>query len=115
MDEELTSIERNETWELMDLPPGKKVIGLKWVYKTKYDSEGNVQKFKAHLVAKGYVQQVGIDFEEAFGPVARMETVKVLFALAAQLNWRVYHFDVKSAFLNGVIQEEVYVEQPIGL
>lgn len=114
MEEEIESINKNNTWELVEYPAGKKVIGLKWVYKTKLDSDGNVQRFKARLVAKGYTQQPGVDFEEAFAPVARMETVRVMFALAAQLSWPVYHFDVKSAFLNGVIQEEVYVEQPIG-
>lgn len=114
MEEELESIERNNTWELVDHSNGKKVIGLKWVYKTKLDSEGKVQKFKARLVAKGYTQQSGVDFDEVFAPVARMETMRVLFALAAQLDWPVYHFDVKSAFLNGVLQEEVYVEQPVG-
>lgn len=114
MEEELESIEQNNTWELVDHSNGKKVIGLKWVYKTKLDSEGKVQKFKARLVAKGYTQQSGVDFDEVFAPVAPMETVRVLFALAAKLDWPVYHFDVKSAFLNGVLQEEVYVEQPVG-
>ena len=96
------------------LPPGQKPIGLKWVYKLKKDSAGRVVKYKARLVAKGYVQRPGIDFEEVFAPVARLETVRLLIALAAQEKWELHHMDVKSAFLNGDLFEEVYVTQPPG-
>lgn len=72
MAEEIATIERNETWELMNLPEGKNVIGLKWVYRTKYNADGEVQKHKARLVAKGYAQQQGVDFDETFSPVARL-------------------------------------------
>jgi len=99
MVEEMESIEKNGTWKMVDLPEGKKAIGLKWVFKTKFDANGSLQKHKACLVAKGYAQQHGIDFEETFSPVARFETVRLVLALAAQLQWLVYQFDVKSAFL----------------
>ena len=90
------------------------MIGLKWVYKTKYKEDGTIQKHKARLVAKGYSQQPGVDFNETFAPVARMETIRTMLALAAQMETPVYQLDVKSAFLNGELEEEVYVEQPLG-
>lgn len=100
MKNEIDAIEKNNTWKLVELPSGHKPIGLKWVYKLKKDAEGNVTKHKARLVAKGYVQKQGIDFEEVFAPVTRLETVRLLIALAAKNGWEVHHFDVKSAFLN---------------
>ena len=114
MDDEIATIEKNNTRELVDLPKNKEVIGLKWVYKTKYKEDGSIQKHKARLVAKGYSQQPRIDFNETFAPVARMETIRIVLALAAQMELPIYQLDVKSAFLNGELQEEVYVEQPEG-
>jgi hypothetical protein len=114
MKEELKSIEENKTWELTDLPSGHRPIGLKWIFKLKKDSTGKIVKHKARLVAKGYVQRQGVDFEEVFAPVARMDIVKLILAVAAQLGWHVHHLDVKFAFLNGELQEEVYVCQPPG-
>ena len=114
MDVEMKSIEKNRTWQLVDLPKGKDAIGLKWVYKTKYNEDGSVQKYKARLVAKGYSQQPGVDFNETFAPVVRMETIRTVLALAAQLELQVFQLDVKSAFLNGELEEEVYVKQPQG-
>ncbi|KAI3818794.1 hypothetical protein L1987_12612 [Smallanthus sonchifolius] len=114
MKAELDSIVRNNTWTLTQLPPGNKAIGLKWVFKLKKDAKGNVTKHKARLIAKGYVQQKGVDFEDAFAPVARLETIRLLLAIAAKGNWLVHHLDVKSAFLNGELKEEVYVTQPVG-
>ncbi|KAF0921310.1 hypothetical protein E2562_003111 [Oryza meyeriana var. granulata] len=105
---------RNQTWRLVPLPPGHRPIGLKWVYKVKKNAAGEVIKHKARLVAKGYVQQPGVDFDEVFAPVARIESVRLLLALAAQEGWPVHHMDVKSAFLNGELIEEVYVRQPPG-
>ncbi|KAM1634488.1 hypothetical protein ACFXTN_011416 [Malus domestica] len=107
-------IEKNNTWELVDRPSDKPVIGVKWVYKLKLNLDGSVQKNKARLVAKGYSQKPGIDFNETFAPVARLDTIRTLVALAAQKGWNLYQLDVKSAFLNGVLQEEVYVDQPPG-
>lgn len=114
MQEEIDSIERNCTWELSDLPAGHRAITLKWVYKLKRNETGEVIKHKARLVARGFVQQEGIDFDEVFAPVARMESVRLLLALAAQEGWQVHHMDVKSTFLNGDLEEEVYVRQPAG-
>lgn len=114
MKDELAAIEKNETWELVDLPNGKNAIGLKWVFKTKYHADGSIQRHKARLVAKGYAQEQGVDFEDTFSPVARFETVRLFLSLAAKFNWLVYQFDVKSAFLNGDLEEEVYVMQPDG-
>ena len=111
---ELNSINKNNTWRLTELPKGQKAIGLKWVFKTKKDASGKIIKYKARLVAKGYVQQHGIDFDEVFAPVARIETVRLLLALAAYHAWEVHHLDVKSAFLHGELKEEVYVQQPEG-
>lgn len=111
---EMDTIEKNDTWVLTELPPGHKPIGLKWVFKLKKDSEGNIVKHKARLVAKGYVQRRGIDYNEVFAPVARLETIRLLLAMAAKEGWVVHHLDVKSAFLNGDLLEEVYVMQPEG-
>ncbi|KAK3121536.1 hypothetical protein QOZ80_8BG0655630 [Eleusine coracana subsp. coracana] len=114
MVDELCSIEDNNTWVAADLPPGHRPIGLKWVYKAKKDEQGRVVKHKARLVAKGFVQRQGIDFEEVFAPVARMESVRMILTVAVHEDWRVHHMDVKSAFLNGELEEEVYVRQPLG-
>nr|GEX28775.1 ribonuclease H-like domain, reverse transcriptase, RNA-dependent DNA polymerase [Tanacetum cinerariifolium] len=108
----LESIIRNNTWELTTLPKGHNAIGLKWVFKTKRDANGNIVKHKARLVAKGYIQEHGIDFEEIFALVARMETIRLLLAIAANNKWEVHHLDVKSAFLHGDLKEEVYITQP---
>jgi hypothetical protein len=114
MQEEIDSIEKNKTWELVEKPNNKEAIGVKWVYKVKHNPDGSVQKNKARLVAKGYAQQPGIDYEETFSPVARLDTIRALISLAAQKMWKLYQLDVKSAFLNGELKEEVYVEQPQG-
>ncbi|KAM0824008.1 hypothetical protein ACQ4PT_016362 [Festuca glaucescens] len=111
---EMDAVEKNRTWELADLPRGHRAITLKWVFKLKRDEAGAIVKHKARLVARGFLQQEGVDFDDAFAPVARMESVRLLLALAAQEGWRVHHMDVKSAFLNGDLKEEVYVQQPPG-
>lgn len=111
---ELVSIEKNQTWVLVDLPAGVKPIGLKWVFKVKQNPDGSVNKYKARLVAKGYVEKHGIDYDEVFSPVARIETVRLIIALAASQGWEEHHLDVKTAFLHGDLKEEVYVSQPEG-
>lgn len=114
MQEELAMIEKNETWELVDRPHDRKVIGVKWVYRTKLNSDGSVNKHKARLVVKGYAQVWGVDYSETFAPVARLDTIRLILAIAAEKEWKVFQLDVKSAFLNGILQEEIYVEQPEG-
>lgn len=108
-EDEIFSIEKNDTWELVDLPMGAKPIGLKWVFKVKRNSDGTIIKYKARLVAKGYVQKQGIDYDEVFAPVARIETIRLIIALAASKGWEIHHLDVKTAFLHGELKEEVFV------
>ena len=98
----------------MSPPLGCKPIGLKWVFKLKKNSQGQVVRYKSRLVAKGYVQKAGVDFEEVFAPMARMETVQVLTSLVAQGNCKMHHLDVKPTFLNGEIKEDTFVKQPNG-
>lgn len=114
MNLEMRAIERNDTWELTLLPKEAKAIGLKWLFKTKLNEKGEVDKCKARLVAKGYSQQAGVDYTEVFAPVARWDTIRMILALAASKDWKVFQLDVKSAFLHGEISEEVFVEQPEG-
>ena len=105
---------KNKTWHLVPPRLGRNIIDCKWVYKVKRDPDGKILKYKARLVAKGHAQREGVDFEEVFAPVARMEIVCLFIALAAHNNWEVHHMDVKTAFLNGELVEEVYVAQPPG-
>ena len=103
-EDEIESIEKNRTWELVELPLGAKAIGLKWVFKIKRNADGSINKLKARLVAKGYVQQYGVDFEEVFAPVARLETIRLLNSLAATNGWEIHHLDVKTVFLHGELK-----------
>ncbi|KAK9907798.1 hypothetical protein M0R45_000739 [Rubus argutus] len=114
MDLEIGAIEKNGTWELTTLPAGAKRIGVKWVFKTKLNEHGEVDKCKASLVAKGYAQEHGIDYTEVFAPVARWDTIRMVIALAVQRGWNIFQLDVKSAFLHGELTEEVFVDQPLG-
>jgi hypothetical protein len=114
MQSEMDAVEKNRTWELADLPRGHNTITLKWVFKLKRDKAGAIVKHKARLVARSFVQQEGIDFDDTYASVARMESVQILFALAAQEGWCVHHMDVKLVFLNDNLKEEVYVHQPPG-
>ena len=114
MEEELIQIEKNDTQELVPRPKDKNVIGTKWVFKNKLDENGQVTRNKARIVCKGYAQIEGIDFEETFAPMARMEAIKTILAYACSKQIKVYQMDVKSTFLNGKLEEEVYIEQPEG-
>jgi hypothetical protein len=114
MNEELDQIEKNKTWELVPRPENKNVIGSKWVFKNKMNEKGQVVRNKARLVCKGYAQVEGQDFDETFAPVARLEAIRMFLAYSCHKNFKVYQMDVKSAFLNGDLEEEVYMEQPEG-
>jgi hypothetical protein len=114
MEEELNQIEKNQTWELVPRPKDKNVIGTKWVFINKLNEDGKIVRNKARLVCKGYAQVEGIDFEETFAPVARLESIRMFLAFASFNNFKVYQMDVKSTFLNGNLEEEVYIEQPEG-
>jgi hypothetical protein len=114
MEEEVDSIINNKTWSLEELPTGHRAIGLKWVFKLKRNEDGHVVKHKVRLVTKGYVQKEGVNFSEVFASVARLESVRVLLAIVAHHSWEVHHMDAKSTFLNGDLEEVVYVQQPPG-
>ena len=114
MEEELSMIDKNNTWNLVDPPKGKDIIGLKWVYKTKYNEDCSIQKHKARLVDKGYSQHPRVDFNETFAPVERIETIRLVLAITTQLELNVYQMDVKLAFLYGELKQEVYMGQPSG-
>ncbi|KAH9792467.1 hypothetical protein KPL71_004134 [Citrus sinensis] len=114
MQEELNQFERNNVWELVPKPEHQSIIGTKWVFRNKMDESGVVVRNKARLVAQGYNQEEGIDFDETFAPVARLESIRMLLAYACHKDFILYQMDVKSAFLNGYILEEVYVKQPPG-
>lgn len=114
MKEELKSMDDNNVWELTELPKGLKQVGCKWVFKTKRDSKGNIERYKAILVAKGYTQKDGIDYKETFSPVFKKESLRIIMAMEAHFNLELHQMDVKTAFLNGDLEEEVYMDQPEG-
>lgn len=111
MVEEYASIMQNNVWEVVPRLTGKAVIGSCWIYKIKHDGDGNIKKYKERLVAKGFSQE-GIDYEETFAPVARYTSIRVVISLVAQMGWKLQQMDVKMMFLNGELEEEVYIEQP---
>jgi hypothetical protein len=113
MQEELNNFKRNEVWSLVPRPK-QNVVGTKWVLRNKQDKHRVVTRNKARLMAKGYAQVAGLDFDETFAPVARLESIRILLAYAAHHSFKLFQMDVKSAFLNGPIKEVVYVEQPPG-
>jgi hypothetical protein len=115
MHEELENFERNQVWELVEPPPNCKPIGTKWVWKNKDGENGEVVRNKLRLVAQGYSEKERMDYEETFAPVACLEAIKILLAFSVAKGFRLYQMDVKSAFLNGFSDEEVYVRQPPGL
>jgi hypothetical protein len=114
MRDELENFERNQVWELVDPPPGCKAIGTKWVWKNKEGEKGEVVKNKSRLVAQGFSQKEGIDYEETFAPVAHLEVIRIPLAFSMAKGFKLHQMDVKNAFLNGVLEEEVYVRQPPG-
>ena len=114
MDDEIASLAANDTWTLEEAPPGVRAIPVKWVFKTKRNVDGNVERYKARLVAKGFRQLEGVDFTEVFAPVSKHATLRALLARVAHHDMELHQMDIKTAFLNGQLEEEVYVEQPPG-
>lgn len=115
MNNELHALKKNHTWDLVPLPPGKRLVGCKWVYKLKLKVDGSLERHKARLVAKGYTQEYGIDFFETFSPVVKMTTIRCIIALAASKRWSIHQLDVNNAFLHGDLHEDVYMKPPEGL
>jgi hypothetical protein len=111
---EINSIIKNNTWKLTTLPKGHNAIGVKWIFKIKRNAEEEIEKHKARLIVKRYKQQYGVDYEDVFALVARMKIVRLMISLADQKRWKIFQMDVKSAFLNGNLEEKVYVEQRVG-
>ncbi|GJV05020.1 retrotransposon protein, putative, ty1-copia subclass [Tanacetum coccineum] len=114
MNVEMQSMKDNEVWDLVDLPPNGKTVGSKRLFKKKIDMDGVVHTYKAHLVAKGYTQTLGINYEETFSPVAYIRAIRILIAIIAFYDYEIWQIDVKTVFLNGNLSEEVYMEQPEG-
>lgn len=114
MVEELQIIEINNTWELVEFPAHTKPIGVKWVFKLKYNVDGSIVRQKARLVARGFLQRAWLDCSEVFAPVVTLEIVRLVVALACKQGWSIFHLDVKSNFLNGPLDKEVYVTQSPG-
>lgn len=115
MKQELEALDNNDTWEIVDLPKGKKVIGNKWVYKVKLRSDESLERYNARLVAKGYNQKHGIDYEEIFSPIVKLFTIRCILAIAASSKWKVLQLDINNAFLYGDLHEEVYMNVPEGI
>ena len=113
MEKEYNSILTNDVWDVVPRPQGKSVVTSKWIYKVKFSADGSVEKCKARFVARGFSQKEGIDYDETFAPVARYSSIRVIISLASVMGWKLHQMDVKTAFLNGEI-EEVYIEQPEG-
>jgi hypothetical protein len=114
MREEYQSIIKNDVWEVGPKPKNKDMVSSKWIYKIKHVADESIEKHKPRFVAHGFSQNEGIDYEEMFSPVARYISIKTIIALAAKMNWKLHQMDVKTTFLNGVIEEELYIEQPQG-
>ena len=114
MVDEMTSLHKNEAWDLVELSVGRKPIGSKWVFKKKTNAEGKVEKYKAWLIAKGYSQVSGIDFGDIFSPVAKVTSIRLVLSIATDFDFEVEQMDVKTTFLHGDLEEEIYMKQPEG-
>ncbi|GJT08969.1 retrotransposon protein, putative, ty1-copia subclass [Tanacetum coccineum] len=114
MNVEMLSMKDNQVWNLVDLPPNCKTVGSKWVFKKKTNMDGNIHTYKARLVAKGFTQTYGVNYEETFSPVADIKAIRILIAIAAYYDYEIWQMDVKTAFLNGRINDDIYMVQPKG-
>ena len=110
MIEEYQSIMKNDVWDVVPRPNGKSVVTSKWIYKIKHVEDGSIEKYKARFVARGFSQKEGIDYEETFAPVAKYTSIRSILALAVVMKCKIHQMDVKTTFLNGVVEEEVYVD-----
>jgi hypothetical protein len=108
--EEYQSILKNDVWDIVLIPEGKYVVTSKWIYKIKHAADGSIEKYKVRFVARGFSQVEGVDYDETFAPVARYMSICTIIALAASMGWKLHQMDVKTGFLNGEIEEEVYIE-----
>ena len=114
MDEEITSLEKMGTWKVVPLPEGCTTVCCKWVYRIKYNADGKISCHKARLVARGFTQVHGLDYEETFAPVTRLETIRLLFAIAVSKDWEIRQVDVKTAYLYRDLDKEIYMDPPLG-
>jgi hypothetical protein len=114
MVEEYDSIVKNSAWEIVPRPIDKSVVGSRWIYKVKKDANGSVEKYKARFLAQVFSQIEGIDYDDTFSPITRYSSIRSILSLSAQMGWRIHQMDVKTMLLNGIIEEEVYIEQPEG-
>ena len=105
---------KNDVWDVVPRPEGKSIVTSKWIYKIKHVADGSIEKHKVRFLACGFSQKEGIDYEETFAPVARYTSIRSVLALATVMKWKIHQMYVKTAFLNGVVEEKVYVEQPLG-
>ena len=110
MIEEMKTLHKNHTWELVKLPIGKKTVGCRWVFTVKHNVNGSIERYKARLVVKSYTQIYGADYQENFAPLAKMNSVRILLSLVTNKDWALYQFDVKKDFLHGDLEEEVYMD-----
>lgn len=114
IEEEMEALQKNNTWELIPLPRGKKTVGCWWIFTVKHNATGSVNKYEAQLVAKGFTQTYGVDYDETFAQVSKINTIRVLLSLAANQDWPVRQFVGKNDFLHGDLTEEVYMSLPLG-
>jgi len=110
----MEALQKNNTWKLIPQPEGKKIIGCKWVFSIKYKADGSIDRYKTRLVAKGFTQTYDIDYVETFFPIAKLNTIRVLLSLVANLDWPLLQLDVKNVFLHGDLEEKVYMDIPPG-
>lgn len=115
MNEEVSSLKQNKTWTLVVPPTDHPIIDNRWTYKVKTNNDGSIQRFKARLLARGFKQQAGVDYHETFSPVARFNSIRTILSVAASRNLKLQHFDIKTAFLHGELEETIFMKQPKGL
>ena len=110
----MTALQKNQTWTMVSLLKKKRTVGCKWVFSIKHKVDASVERYKARLMAKVYTQTHGIDYQETFSPVTKLNTIRVLLSLTVNLDWPLHQFDIKNAFLHGDLEEKVYVDIPLG-